>query len=1148
MKNKNFLALFVILPFVQFTVLFANGEFGHFSEHFKTKNQQFQTTSNPIIIWKTPSKKYTTIDYSNYFITISVTSPSSITNAKLYINDQLWTGENLRIEANSKERYLINSNIKIPVIDKFVQLRLEVSNNSGNSISSCYLKATNKRPKPLDKTNKTSNEDKYDSRESEFFVLPKYREARPYYEGLALVRDRGFGFIDKKGEIVIPIQYDIAYSFSNGLALVNKDRKYGFIDKFGQTVIPLKYRFAQSFSEGLAPVTMKNKYGYIDKTGKEVIPFIYDAAYGFSEGLAVVRKGKRWGYINKSGKIVIPLKYAHIPYSFSEGLAFTPEGFINKSGKVVIPHYIGNLNFDRRKGGYFYKGIAVMKTYDEKYGFIDKKGKIIIPFIYEDGYSFSEGLASVKLNGKWGFIDKTGKTVIPFEYDLALPFSEGLANVHTEPDENYRKEFNKYEYIDKEGNVVIKNVKGGLFRQGRAPASILRSRYNKYGFMKHPFPDRIKQQDSEEGMLSIDRTIKGKKQTKQYKLIGSSFLEIDRTIPVKESKEAGSIEIPYNLEKITLLKFHTEDLTEFNFRIGNLYWGYNEIRGMKIPKGLYLYERKKSNSKRKVLFQNQFKIEKKNGKYKIELAFDNKNGKIIYLVNDKIIFKIKDKMVIKHLKKLSKDRNGNLIIMTKGWMDTRVFLTNELAPNNLYEIGIEQAKKLNTIFLEKYVLANRNAKNHATARKMLDEVLAIKNCPSPYLPIDIDMNTNEEILLCYHGFLKTYPSGNFTENMTHEFEALKQEFILFQIKNEASYKQDQLKALTTAFENCLYVFDDLEKEIIISKISQLKLIKQQKLAYQRKAKARGTILKSELQWLEEGLSNKPLTCPECKENYYTRSVQLGLKMASGGDFSNTKVISRHMDEIAMFVFIAAKSSRNQYDLGDDEGIRRAMAHSAASEIYFSFKNKLNTPVGDLFWKKLSEKFGMIYSPGSFTLNSLKKYVTFPPLKDYMKRPAYNRLAAELNGETVQKDKKSEWRDDDNFVIDDLIKLAQAATTVGLVESLANPKPAPSSSGDLPLDYNSSEEPLSNSKPSPSNKPPSISNQGKVGEGRIDGLTMCYDEGIKYQIKFSDGKEITYWHVTKIDCWKNWITRGNLGGMITKKTQEEIIEAAIREKY
>lgn len=66
------------------------------------------------------------------------------------------------------------------------------------------------------------------------------------------------------------------------------------------------------------------------------------------------------------------------------------------------------------------------KKYEYRTGDVIKE---VIPFIYDYLWNFSEGLASVELNGKWGFIDKTGKEVIPFIYDSVWYFSEGLAAV-----------------------------------------------------------------------------------------------------------------------------------------------------------------------------------------------------------------------------------------------------------------------------------------------------------------------------------------------------------------------------------------------------------------------------------------------------------------------------------------------------------------------------------------------------------------------------------------------------------------------------------------------------------------------------------------------------------------------------------------------
>lgn len=62
-----------------------------------------------------------------------------------------------------------------------------------------------------------------------------------------------FGFIDKKGEFVIPPIYTFAYAFSDGLAAVRgKDEKYGYINTQGEKLIPLQYKEATPFMNGTA--------------------------------------------------------------------------------------------------------------------------------------------------------------------------------------------------------------------------------------------------------------------------------------------------------------------------------------------------------------------------------------------------------------------------------------------------------------------------------------------------------------------------------------------------------------------------------------------------------------------------------------------------------------------------------------------------------------------------------------------------------------------------------------------------------------------------------------------------------------------------------------------------------------------------------
>ena len=74
-----------------------------------------------------------------------------------------------------------------------------------------------------------------------------------------------YGFIDKKGDFVIPEKYDDAYSFDNGVARVVKGDKWSLIDPSGNRVTSTKYSAIESFNEGLARVEKDDRFGFINK-------------------------------------------------------------------------------------------------------------------------------------------------------------------------------------------------------------------------------------------------------------------------------------------------------------------------------------------------------------------------------------------------------------------------------------------------------------------------------------------------------------------------------------------------------------------------------------------------------------------------------------------------------------------------------------------------------------------------------------------------------------------------------------------------------------------------------------------------------------------------------------------------------------------
>jgi hypothetical protein len=244
-----------------------------------------------------------------------------------------------------------------------------------------------------------------------------------------------YNFINRKGKEISVMRFKDTKPFSEGMAAVKSDKGWGFIDTTGKLVVPFQYYEINAFAEGLAFVSGKTK-GYIDRTGKEIITCKYDHAGSFSDGLAPVGMGGsqfgggdgKWGYIDNTGKEIIPLKFG-LTTEISNGLAIVMSnekyGALDKNGSQIIP-----FTFD--KIWPFHEGLAVAWL-NGKCGFINAKGETAVPFEY-DGVGagiegFSEGLAAVQIADKYGYVDSNGKVVIPLKYDRAWSFSQGRAYV-----------------------------------------------------------------------------------------------------------------------------------------------------------------------------------------------------------------------------------------------------------------------------------------------------------------------------------------------------------------------------------------------------------------------------------------------------------------------------------------------------------------------------------------------------------------------------------------------------------------------------------------------------------------------------------------------------------------------------------------------
>lgn len=156
----------------------------------------------------------------------------------------------------------------------------------------------------------------------EWAIPARYSGAYDFSGGMGgvLVGGAGreqLGFVARDGNMVIePGAYRSAEGgFSEGLVGVYRRKKGesvgGFINRRGEEVIPCRWGLVRPFSEGRAAVmdAATRLWGYIDARGEVIIPLRFGAVEDFRAGLARARLKKIIGandYIDTFGNVVWP--------------------------------------------------------------------------------------------------------------------------------------------------------------------------------------------------------------------------------------------------------------------------------------------------------------------------------------------------------------------------------------------------------------------------------------------------------------------------------------------------------------------------------------------------------------------------------------------------------------------------------------------------------------------------------------------------------------------------------------------------------------------------------------------------------------------------------------------------------------------------
>ena len=180
-----------------------------------------------------------------------------------------------------------------------------------------------------------------------------------------------YGFINEKGEEVIPPQYYCAGTFRNGKASVarriNGRVAWGYIDEMGKIVVPIIYKIRPTLNPqgeiiGNPPIEERAlKTAEEFRSNQPVVDKVLLSQYDWVQNEA----------FNENGLCVVAR------WSENEGLLM---GVIDRTGREVVPIIYsdaGIVGEEDADGDYCQNGRIVVKDKDGKYSVFESNGKVV---------------------------------------------------------------------------------------------------------------------------------------------------------------------------------------------------------------------------------------------------------------------------------------------------------------------------------------------------------------------------------------------------------------------------------------------------------------------------------------------------------------------------------------------------------------------------------------------------------------------------------------------------------------------------------------------------------------------------------------------------------------------------------------------------
>jgi hypothetical protein len=250
-----------------------------------------------------------------------------------------------------------------------------------------------------------------------------------FSEGLAPVKSTKsnpaqYGFVDKKGNLVIKPQFDSVLSgFNQGFAVVMKSSQVGVINSSGNTIVPFEFSHVSVLQNNLFPVrNHQGLWGFFHQNGKSALDCQYNNFRFRDHGVILVQKEGHWGSVDMSGKTLVKNIYRELEYLPQKR---TYNAYVYNDWKLL------DIN-NQRQGQFKYDSLKPVgnKVFKYmmlgKYGLVDMENKPITTYKYDYIGHEKYGKFEVKIWDKVGVIDASGHEVLPVDFEKVLIDSVGI--------------------------------------------------------------------------------------------------------------------------------------------------------------------------------------------------------------------------------------------------------------------------------------------------------------------------------------------------------------------------------------------------------------------------------------------------------------------------------------------------------------------------------------------------------------------------------------------------------------------------------------------------------------------------------------------------------------------------------------------------